>query len=122
MNILLNILVFFAFLSWFWKQFVDNNKKSFIGIVFLFLLSSMLLFGFSLYAQHDYLDGTLYLAAGGVSILAFWIYTSAIIIWKNVKDTNRKRLIPDLLQVLPLLLIPLLIVLLFQNMSFKIGG
>ena len=122
MAILLNTLVFSAFIYWFRKQVVINKKESFLGIILLFLLASFIAFVLSLFAEHDYLDGLQGLIAGGISISLFWISITAIIIHKNLSEKTTQRMAMDLVQTLPLLLIPFLIWLLMSNMSFKIGG
>ncbi len=119
---ILNMLLVGSFLIWFWNHFVISRKKMFIGIILLFLLSSFLLFTFLLLIRHEYLDGVHFLIASGVSVTVFWICTMAIIIWKNIQDKTTQRTCIDLLQVTPLLLIPLLTWLLLSTMTLKIGG
>lgn len=122
MSIILNLLIFSAFIWWFWNHFIINRKKLLIGIVLLFLLATFIVFIISIFAQNEYLDGLLNIVGGGISILAFWLSTTALIIWKNAKEKTTQRTFLDLLQVLPLLLIPLLIWFWISNASFKIGG
>ncbi len=122
MNVIFNILVFSVFIRWFWKQYIINQRKSFIGIVLLYLLTSILVFAFSIYTQNDYLDGVHYLISGGIFISMYWIISSAIIVRKNVKEKTTQRIYLELLQVIPLLLIPLFIYVLLSSMTLKIGG
>ncbi len=122
MTAILNMLLVALFLIWFWNHVVISRKKTFIGIILLFLLSAFLLFIFLLLIRHEYLDGVHFLIAGGVSVTVFWICTTTIIIWKNIQDKTTQRTCVDLLQVTPLLLIPLLTWLLFSTMTLKIGG
>jgi hypothetical protein len=122
MNTLLNIATFSLCIWWFWNHAVIHRKKVLIGIVGAFLLVSFLVLILSLYAQAEYLDGVHYLIAGGVSVLLFWSSATVLVIWKNMKDRTTDRMVMDLVQVMPLLLIPVILWVWISTMSFKIGG
>jgi len=122
MSAFLNTIVFSVFIYWFWHWFVINRKKNLIGLAGLYLLASILVFAFSLFIRRRYLDGLDYLISGLVSIVAFWLCATVLVIWKNIVSKTNQRTFSDLLQLLPLILIPLLIILSLRNESFKIGG
>jgi len=122
MTIILNILVFSVFLWWFRNHYVIKGKKILIGITALFLITTLGITFAPLLFQNEYLDGLLYLIAAVLSIVAFWLTTTIIIIWKNLHEKTLERVVPDLLQTLPLLLIPILIWFWLSSATFKIGG
>lgn len=122
MIILLNIALLSLFLWWFWTHFVIQRKKVLLGIIGLFLFASILVFIFSLFVQSGYLDGVHHLIFGGVSIFLFWLSTTVLVIWKNINEKTTQRTFLDLLQLIPLILIPIFIWLIISNASFKIGG
>ena len=98
----------------------SKNNTLIIPVILTFLIASIVIVVISLVTQAEYLDGIHYLITGSISLLMFWIWTTFVIIKKNLK--NRKQLVSSLAQNILLLTIPLIIWVLISNMSLKIGG
>ncbi|MNJ83986.1 hypothetical protein D3C87_14190 [compost metagenome] len=122
MAVILNIIAFSACLFWFYRIINAPKHKLLFPVVLVYLGSVILSFFIALAVQHDYLDGFVHLLASAVSILLFWIWTTIIIVIKHNKSGQTKYIGIDLAQTSALLIIPIFIVLLISNMSFKIGG
>jgi hypothetical protein len=57
-----------------------------------------------------------------LNLLLFWVVTTALIIYTNIKLKTPGSIITDLMQNLALLVIVLIIYKLFSGATFKIGG
>ncbi|WP_300660659.1 hypothetical protein [Fluviicola sp.] len=122
MAIILNLIAFAACLIWFHKIMNAPKHKLLIPVVLVYLGSVILSFFIALAVQHDFLDGVIHLMVCAVSILVFWVWTTIIIIIKHNKNGQTKYIGVDLIQTSALLIIPLFILFLVTNLSFKIGG
>lgn len=122
MAIILNLLAFIACIIWFHKLVQQPGNKLILPVILVYLASSIISFILSFALQHDYLDGLVHLIISGASILLFWLWTTIVLIVKHAKKDQIKFLLVDLAQTSTLLIIPLAIVFLISNASFKIGG
>ncbi len=122
MAILLNLIAFTACIIWFHRLIKQANNKLILPVIMVYLASVIVCFIFSLMLEHDYLDGLGHLITSAVSVGLFWLWTNIALIIKHAKDKQMKLLLIDLVQTSILLLLPLLIVLMISNASFKIGG
>lgn len=122
MAIILNLLAFIACIIWFHKLIRQPGNKLILPVILVYLASSIVGFILSFALQHDYLDGLMHLIVSGASILLFWFWTTIALIVKHFKKDQVKLLLVDLAQTSTLLIVPLAIVFLISNASFKIGG
>lgn len=122
MAILLNLIAFTGCIIWFHRLIKQPNNKLILPVILVYLVSAILSFILALALQHDYLDGLLHMIISGISILIFWLWTTIALIAKHAGKDQFKFLLLDLAQTSTLLIVPLLIVLLISNASFKIGG
>ncbi len=122
MAIILNLLAFIACIIWFHKLVRQPGNKLILPVILVYLATSIVGFMLSFALQHDYLDGLVHLIISGVSILLFWLWTTIVLIVKHAKKDQIKFLLIDLAQTSALLIVPLAIVFLISNASFKIGG
>ena len=122
MSIILNITAFIICIIWFQRRMNSESKKLILPVVLTYLLSALLAFIISFFVESEYLDGIIYLVIAGISILIFWIWTTIVIIMKNVKSSSQKHIVGDLAQNTILIVVPLLLWLWISNMSLKIGG
>lgn len=122
MAIILNLLAFIACIIWFHKLIQQPGNKLILPVILVYLASSIISFILSFALQHDYLDGLVHMIVSGASIFLFWLWTTVVLIVKHVKKDQIKLLLIDLAQTSTLLIVPLAIVFLISNASFKIGG
>ncbi len=122
MNILLNIVLLGLAVIWFNHRQKAETRKPVFPVVMAFIGGAILVFLISFAIQRDYLDGFLYLLCGCVTLLAFWIWTSASIIYKNTKLKTTQFILPDLAQNSLLLIAILILCFLVSGASLKIGG
>lgn len=122
MAIILNIIAFSACLVWFHRIMNATERKLLFPVVLVYLGSVILSFFAALAIQHDFLDGIVHLLSSAVSILVFWAWTTVIILMKHIKSGQTKYIWIDLAQTSLLFIIPIFILLLVTNLSFKIGG
>ena len=122
MAIILNLIAFTACIIWFHRLISKPERKLILPVILVYLASAIVSFMLSFVFQHDYLDGLLHIIISGISILAFWLWTTVALIVKHLKKDEFKQLLIDLAQTSSLLIVPLFIVLLLSNASFKIGG
>lgn len=122
MAIILNLIAFAACLVWFHRIMNAPKHKLLFPVVLVYLGSATLSFFIALAVQHDFLDGIVHLLASAVSIFVFWIWTTIFIIMKHSKSGQTKYIWIDLAQTSLLFIIPIFILLLVTNLSFKIGG
>lgn len=122
MAIILNILAFTGCIIWFHQVMRQPGNKLILPVILVYLASAIFGFIGSFALQHDYLDGLLHMIVSGISILIFWLWTSTVIIVKNAKKDRSRFLLLGLAQTSALLIVPLSIVFLISNASFKIGG
>lgn len=122
MAIILNFIAFAACLVWFHRIMNAPSHKFLFPVVLVYLGSVILSFFAALTIQHDFLDGVVHLLASAVSIFVFWIWTTIFIIMKHSKSGQTKYIWIDLAQTSLLFIIPIFILLLVTNLSFKIGG
>lgn len=122
MTIILNLIAFTACLLWFHRIMNAPSHKFLFPVVLIYLGSVILSFCITLNVQHDFLDGVIHLLVCAVSVFMFWVWTSIIIIIKYNKSGQTKYIWIDLAQTSLLFIIPIFILLLVTNLSFKIGG
>jgi len=122
MAIILNLIAFTACIIWFHRLIGKPENKLILPVILVYLASAIISFMLSFVFQNDYLDGLLHIIVSGVSILIFWFWTTIALIVKYAKKNQFKYLLIDLAQTSSLLIVPLFIVLLLSNASFKIGG
>lgn len=122
MAIILNFIAFIACIIWFHRLIQQPGNKLILPVVLVYLAGVIFSFIFSFLLQHDYLDGLIHMIVSGISILAFWLWTSLVIIVKYAKKDQSRFLLIGLAQTSALLIVPLAIALLISNASFKIGG
>lgn len=122
MNILLNILLLGLAVVWFNHRQKAETRKPVFPVVIAFIAGAILVFLISFAIQRDYLDGFLYLLCGGLNLLAFWIWTTISIIYKNTKQKTTHLILPDLAQNSLLLITILILCFLVSGASLKIGG
>jgi len=122
MAIILNLLAFIACIIWFHKLIRQPGNKLILPVILVYLASSIIGFILSFTLQHDYLDGLVHLIISGASILLFWLWTTIALIAKHIKKDQIRLLLVDLAQTSALLIVPLAIIFLISNASFKIGG
>lgn len=122
MAIILNLIAFTACIIWFHRLIGKPERKLILPVILVYLASEIVSFMLSFVFQHDYLDGLLHIIISGISILLFWLWTTVALIVKHLKKDDFKYLLIDLAQTSSLLIVPLVIVLLLSNASFKIGG
>ncbi len=122
MAIILNLVAFTACLLWFHRIMNAPEHKLLFPLVLVYLGSVILSFFIALAVQHGFLDGVVHLMACAVSISVFWIWTTIIIIMKHSKSGQTKYIGIDLAQTSVLIIIPIFILLLVSNLTFKIGG
>lgn len=122
MAIILNLITFTACIIWFHRLIGKPERKPILPVILVYLASAIMSFMLSFVFQHDYLDGLLHIIISGISILLFWLWTTVALIVKHLKKDDFKYLLIDLAQTSSLLIVPLVIVLLLSNASFKIGG
>lgn len=122
MAILLNLIAFIACIIWFHRIIDKTGNKLILPVILVYLTSTIVSFILVLALQNDYLNGLIHLLVSGIAILIFWLWTSIVSIVKHAKKGQSKYILTDLAQTSILLIIPLLIVLLISNASFKIGG
>ena len=122
MAIILNILAFIGCIIWFHKLIRQPGNKLILPVILVYLAATIFSFVISFAIQHDYLDGLLHMIVSGVSIGVFWLWTTVAIIVKHAKKNQIKNLLIDLAPTSSLLIVPIFIVLLLSNASFKIGG
>lgn len=122
MNVLLNIIVLILHLKWFQYRLAKADHSNFLNIFLSYLLSVTVLGVLFMCVQMEYLDGIGYLihAAGG--ILLFWIWSSIAFVLSARKLKKPSFLYQGLLQNSLLLIIPVMIWLLLQDITLKIGG
>lgn len=122
MNILLNILLLGLAVIWFNQRQKSESRKLVLPVVLAFIAGTILVFFISFAIQRDYLDGFLYILCGCLNLLAFWIWTTVSIIYKNRKLKTTSSILPELAQNSLLLIIILMICFLISGASLKIGG
>lgn len=122
MAIILNLIAFTACIIWFHRLIGKPERKLILPVILVYLASAIVSFMLSFVFQNDYLDGLLHIIISGISILLFWLWTTVALIVKHLKKNEFKHLLIDLAQTSSLLIVPLFIVLLLGNASFKIGG
>lgn len=122
MAIILNLIAFAVCLSWFHRVMNATKHKFLFPVVLVYLGSVILSFCITLNVQHDFLDGVVHLLSSAVAILVFWAWTTVIILMKHIKSGQTKYIWIDLAQTSLLFIIPIFILLLVTNLSFKIGG
>ncbi|WP_341902558.1 hypothetical protein [Fluviicola taffensis] len=122
MAIILNLIAFTACIIWFHRLIGKPGNKLILPVILVYLASTIISFMLSFAFQSDYLDGLLHIIISGVSILLFWLWTTIALIVKHLKNDQFKHLLIDLAQTSSLLIVPLFIVLMLSNASFKIGG
>lgn len=122
MAIILNLIAFTACIIWFHRLIGKPERKLILPVILVYLASAIVSFMLSFVFQNDYLDGLLHIILSGISILLFWLWTTVALIVKHLKKDEFKHLLIDLAQTSSLLIVPLFIVLLLGNASFKIGG
>ncbi len=122
MAIILNFIAFIGCIIWFHRLIQKPGHKLILPVILVYLAGVIFSFILSFVLQHDYLDGLLHMIISGVSILIFWLWTTIVLIVKYAKRDQIRLLLIDLAQTSALLIVPLAIVLLISNASFKIGG
>lgn len=122
MAIILNLIAFTACIIWFHRLISKPGNKLILPVILVYLASAIISFMLSFVFQNDYLDGLLHIIISGISILLFWLWTTIALIVKHVKKDQFRYLLIDLAQTSSLLIVPLFIVLILSNASFKIGG
>jgi hypothetical protein len=122
MAILLNLIAFTGCIIWFHRLIYQANNKLILPVIMVYLASVIVCFIFSLMLENDYLDGLGHLITSAISVGLFWLWTNIALIIKHAKSRQMKSLLIDMAQTSILLLLPLLIVLMISNASFKIGG
>ncbi|WP_430406071.1 hypothetical protein [Fluviicola sp.] len=122
MAIILNLIAFTACIIWFHRLIGKPGNKLILPVILVYLASTIISFMLSFAFQSDYLDGLLHIIISGVSILLFWLWTTIALIVKHLKNDQFKHLLIDLAQTSSLLIVPIFIVLMLSNASFKIGG
>lgn len=122
MAIILNIIAFTACIIWFHRLIGKSENKLILPVILVYLASAIISFMLAFVFQHQYLDGLLHIIVSGIFILLFWLWTTVALIVKHAKKNQFKYFLIDLAQTSTLLIVPLFIVLMLSNASFKIGG
>ncbi|MGV3610353.1 MAG: hypothetical protein ACO1N0_05365 [Fluviicola sp.] len=122
MAVILNISAFTGCIIWFHKLIRQPGNKLILPVILVYLAATILSFALSFALQHDYLDGLLHMIVSAIAILVFWLWTSIVIVVKYAKKGHAKFLLIGLAQTSALLIVPVAIVFLISNASFKIGG
>jgi len=122
MGIILGLIVFIVFINW----FQNNQKKSapfpLIGMVLLFLVANLISFILGLIVQNGYLDGIYLIISAGAFIILYWVWITIGLINYHRQQNNTSEILIDIIQTLPLIIIPILLWIWLSTASFKIGG
>jgi hypothetical protein len=122
MNIILNIILLGLGVIWFNHRQKSETRKPVLPVILAYIGGTLFVFFMSFVLQSDYLDGILYILCGGLSLLAFWIWTSISIIYKNTRAKTTGYIFTELAQC-ALLLVPILILCAsLSGARLKIGG
>ncbi len=122
MGIILNLIVIVVFINWFQNNLKKSDPFPLIGIILLYLISTVASFVLGMIIQNEYLDGIYLVIFAGISIVLYWIWVSVSLILFHRKQNNNAQIVIDLIQVLPLIIVPILLWVWLSTANLKIGG
>ncbi|UTW65246.1 hypothetical protein KFE94_11255 [bacterium SCSIO 12643] len=122
MGIILNLIVIVVFINWFQNNLKKSDPFPLIGMVLLYLVSTVASFALGMMIQNGYLDGIYLVIFAGISIILYWLWVTIALIRFHRKQNNNTEILIDLIQVLPLIIIPILLWIWLSTASLKIGG
>lgn len=122
MGIILNLIVIVVFINWFQNNLRKSDPFPLIGMVLLYLISTVASFALGMIIQNGYLDGIYLVIFAGISIILYWLWVTIGLIRFHQKQNNNTQILIDLIQVLPLIIIPGLLWIWLSTANLKIGG
>ncbi|MNU52208.1 hypothetical protein D3C71_412140 [compost metagenome] len=122
MAVILNLIAFVACIFWFHRMMKGQVRKPLFPLILVYLGSCTLSFFIVLTVQPGYPDNVIHFMTGAVFIFLFWLWTMTVIILKHRKSSQTKHIWVDLAQTSLLLIFPIIVVFVINNLPSKIGG